>query len=484
MAEAQEPDAESPLVDLADSGRQNGPMTAELVVEDLRNLLAKHPSIRLKDARSLCRATEAWLREVGVRGVEAEVVVKSELAAILSEPLVGNGDLLAAGWLLRMRPSPHVDQAKTDLGGESVGVPAMSATEVADGLKSGDASAFRQVAALCLQRWSERWSAKKLAQPRTAFQPTSRGLHSPRTRDVAGALSAALDQRLADLASDPPALRRRHKAWKRDASQLHPEPESRTWKRKIAHFTWSSTRRRVVTSIVAGIVLVGSGAFVANGLAAGPTPLTRTEVLVYRPSLPEVPPEPTGSRYFDLTCMESNTSPRRDARLCVTVNAGPTWDPCFEIDEHYVSCPSPTITGRWNDLYGVNESVRPVIQNVERADYPVNRQLSIDEAAENSRPWAIVLQEPLSGENRLCIAKYDDVLNPLPVKFACVGWEVRYALDIQAIINGTDQGATANFTDDSSVVFDLDQSQPVWTVRAPDGPNGVYRQVEVAAAYF
>ncbi|KZE42041.1 hypothetical protein AVW09_10980 [Microbacterium sp. T32] len=121
---------------------------------------------------------------------------------------------------------------------------------------------------------------------------------------------------------------------------------------------------------------------------------------------------------------------------------------------------------------------------MQRRNYPVDRQLSIDAAVHESRPWAIALKDPLSGGNRVCIAKYDDILSPLPVKFACVKWETRYALDIEALIDGTDRGATLNFTGDSTIVFDLDQSKPVWTVRAPDGPDGVYGEVEVAAAYF
>ena len=467
----------------ADGGAGRLSLTSDSVLGDLRNVLARYPNVRLSDARNLHRAVAEWLREVDVDDVDAEVVLRSELTAILSAPLTGQGELLAAGWLLRMRPAHDLQQAETDLGGGAVGVATMSTREVDAGLKKKTVSQFRHVAARCLERWSETWAAKTVAHPRTAFQPDG-DKHTVRTKAVASAVAAALDQRLQDLTSDASALRQRRMVWNGPTPPHAPESEQRKWTGKSARFTWGTVRRRMTTVLGSGLIVASAALLFVAGSAGNEPPLTNTEVLVYRPSLPAELPEATGSRYTNPTCMESATSPRRDARLCVTVNMGPMWDPCFEINDQYVSCPKPTFGQDGTNSYGIEERVLPVLQNVERQGYPVDQQMSVDSAVSQSRPWAIALQDPLPDGSRFCLAKYDDILSPLPVRFACVKWETRYALDIEATIDGRDSGATLNFASDSTVVFDLDRSQAVWKVRASTQSEGMYSQVDIAAAYF
>lgn len=184
-------------------------------MEDLCDLLAGgFPKSRELTPYSglLCDVGD-WLSLIGVDDVEPIRVLDIELDEILRREWSKNGEMLAAGWLLRRRPEQSMAQAELDVGGADLGRLGKGRVELAVG--NGNDTVFPHIAYFCLKVWTEDWRSKTLASPRSAFRGKMKD-PTPRTRVVAAALAQEIKNHLERIASDKQLLAHHRLLWTQD----------------------------------------------------------------------------------------------------------------------------------------------------------------------------------------------------------------------------------------------------------------------------
>lgn len=168
----------------------------------------------------------------GFEGHEAEIVL-AEVQAMLDEStqrvsVESDGYLLAARWLLPIGRDD--DKIKFDLaaalrdtGQETLPVNTGSQRGLKKQLEDGNRGIHSHVAFLCLKRTAV-WSRDTLKSTHNAF---AAAMGSPRVRDVARVLAAAIEERFQRLRTDPEFLAIRKAAWTQLQEPPIPAPAAR-----------------------------------------------------------------------------------------------------------------------------------------------------------------------------------------------------------------------------------------------------------------
>jgi hypothetical protein len=90
-----------------------------------------------------------------------------------------------------------------------------------------------------------------------------------------------------------------------------------------------------------------------------------------------------------------------------------------------------------------------------------------------------------TGKSISCVVDFDAMESDLPASYTCGTYRVRYASDLQDMIDGVEGGGAHTYQDSGAfTAFDLNRDEAVWTIRIPRSGSAEYREAKVRLAYF